>query len=120
MAVAWVPVVIAWMGYDAVLGAMVINIYPGPHGTLKVLAAEAALLCPSLLAYALIVRRNRDVSAVSAPHLRQLNRLRERPAGTFAVMLAVPLAVVIAFVALLVGHSFLVERAWVAEGSQAT
>lgn len=113
MAVAWVPVVLAWLGYDALLRALIVNIYPEPHATVKVLTCETALLFPSLVVFALIVRRSYSNSMPEVPHLR---RPVGRPLGVLAGLLIPPLLVFTCLGALLVGQSLRIERAWVAQG----
>jgi hypothetical protein len=113
MSIAWVPVLLTWLGYEAVLQGMVINIYPEQHGTVKVLAAEVALLCPSLGIFALIVRRTRAASIAST---FQAPQPRNPPTGVLTTLLVLPLLVVLAFATLFVGQRLRVERVWFAGG----
>lgn len=113
MAIAWVPVLLVWLGYEAVLQSMAINIYSEQHGTVKVLAAEVALLCPSLGVFARIVRRTRAASIASTI---QAPQPRNHATGVLTILLVLPLLVVLAFAALFVGQRLRVERVWFAGG----
>ena len=118
MAVAWAPMPLAWLGYDAVLSTMVVNIYPDPHGMVKVLAVEVALLTPSLVAFGLIARRERSTSRLASSTQRSNvpPARRKGLAGTLAGLLVPPLLVVTAFAGLVIAQSARVERAWIAQG----
>jgi hypothetical protein len=111
MAIAWLPVPLAWLGYEEILRTMVVNIYPQAHGIAKFLAAQAALLCPSLAVFALIIRRTLDAPTTvgSKPAY-----LRARLRGVVAALLLPPLIVIIVFGVLGVAQGIRVERAWVA------
>jgi hypothetical protein len=122
MALAWVPVPLVWLGYEGLVGSMAINIYPEPHDVVKTLAAEVALLCPSLAMFVVIARRTRigtetglSTDRTGADLIATWHNPR-RLRGIVVGMLVPVLTVTVAFGALVVGHNLRVERVWMASG----
>ena len=119
MAFAWVPVLFVWLGYEAFVRGMDINIYPEAHTIVRVLAAEAVLLCPSLAIFAVIVRRSKPTSVIAPTHLQVIKPEPEtshRPTRLFAGLLLPLLVVVVAFGGLWLGKALRIERIWIASG----
>lgn len=122
MTIAWMPVPLAWLSYEALLQGLVVNIYPEAHLVVKVLAAEVALLCPSLAMFAVIVRRgNAPPSTPDRVNTVQISQARphQRPTGLLVGLLSPPLIVAVAFGILLVRQGLRVERAWLAKDGPA-
>jgi hypothetical protein len=108
-----VPVLLVWLGYEAVLQGMAINIYPEQHQAVKVLAAEMGLLCPALALFATLIRRTRAASTTSTSQAAQP---RHGPTLILLPLLALPFAVTLALVGLVAGQRLRIERAWIAVG----
>jgi hypothetical protein len=117
MAFAWVPALLVWHWYDVLLQGLVVNIYPEAHSIVRILAVEVALLCPSMLVFALIVYRGKaPLPRTSAPGTLQSSHVRswKLPKRIIAGLLVPPLTVIIAYGGVLAAQALRVERAWVA------
>jgi hypothetical protein len=114
MAIAWVPALFAWLGYEALVEGMAVNIYPGAHDVVRLLAAEVALLCPSLAMFGTVVRQGETIPSTDATL-----QPGKRPVGIIASLFVPPLIVAIAYGALMLGQALRVERAWMAKDGPA-
>lgn len=108
MSVAWVPVLLIYLGYDRFEQQMIVNIYPDAHNIVRLLACEVALLSPILVVFWLIVRRTPRPVAGSV----QLVFGGRPPAIVPAGLLLPPLTILLFVAGLLLAQSLRVEQAW--------